>query len=134
MLYPISSDEHKLLQQGFAEWLAVLGYAGSSVAGLPRHVQEFLHHQEAHEKFKVVLVRDLALPRFEMVVVSPQCDAVVGCGLHRRLVKGLLRIEDVDDIIECVAKRRTAAVANRPGSSNQSPIYPSCICSGVCRC
>jgi integrase/recombinase XerD len=51
MFYPLTSDEHKLLQQGFAEWLSVLGYAGTSVTSLPRQVQEFLHHQEAHEKY-----------------------------------------------------------------------------------
>jgi integrase/recombinase XerD len=51
ILYSLASDEHQLLQQGFAEWLAVLGYAGTSVTTLPRHVQEFLHYQEAHEKY-----------------------------------------------------------------------------------
>src|SRR5580693_2311160 len=52
-LYSLHSDEHKLLRQGFAEWLAVLGYAGSSVVSLPRHVQEFLQDQEAHGKYGV---------------------------------------------------------------------------------
>jgi integrase/recombinase XerD len=51
ILYPISSDEHQLLRQGFAEWLAVLGYAGTSVTALPRHVQEFLANQEACGKY-----------------------------------------------------------------------------------
>jgi site-specific recombinase XerD len=48
---PLTSDEHQLLQQGFAEWLAVLGYAATSVMMLPRHLQEFLHHQESHGKY-----------------------------------------------------------------------------------
>lgn len=51
MSYPLTSDEHQLLQQGFAEWLAVLGYAGTSVVSLPRHVQEFLYYQEARGKY-----------------------------------------------------------------------------------
>ena len=34
------------MQQGFAAWLGALGYAGSTVRNLPRHVQEFLHYQE----------------------------------------------------------------------------------------
>jgi integrase/recombinase XerD len=46
-LYSLHSDEHKLLRQGFGEWLAVLGYAPMSVTYLPRHLQEFLHYQEA---------------------------------------------------------------------------------------
>jgi site-specific recombinase XerD len=50
-LYVLHSDEHKLLRQGFAEWLSVLGYAPMSVTYMPRHLQEFLHHQEAHGKY-----------------------------------------------------------------------------------
>ena len=49
-LYSLHSDEHKLLRQGFAEWLAILGYASTSVTILPDHLQEFLHYQEAHGK------------------------------------------------------------------------------------
>lgn len=49
--YPLTSDEHHLLKQGFAEWLAVLGYAGTSVVSLPRHVQEFLADQERRGKY-----------------------------------------------------------------------------------
>ena len=51
MSYPLTSNEHRLLQQGFAEWLALLGYAATSVVTLPRHLQEFLHHQEGHSKY-----------------------------------------------------------------------------------
>ena len=50
-LYVLRSDEHKLLRQGFAEWLSVLGYAPMSVTYMPRHLQEFLHHQEANGKY-----------------------------------------------------------------------------------
>ena len=51
MSYPLTSNEHRLLQQGFAEWLALLGYAATSVVTLPRHLQEFLHHQEGQGKY-----------------------------------------------------------------------------------
>ena len=50
-LYPLTSNEHQLLQQGFADWLAVLGYAGTSVVSLPRHIQEFLYTQEGQGKY-----------------------------------------------------------------------------------
>jgi site-specific recombinase XerD len=50
-LYSLHSDEHRLVQQGFAEWLHVLGYAPSSVVTLPRHVAEFLGYQEARGKY-----------------------------------------------------------------------------------
>ncbi len=45
-IYGLHSEEYQLLQQGFAAWLLALGYAGSTVKTLPRHVQEFLHYQE----------------------------------------------------------------------------------------
>jgi integrase/recombinase XerD len=51
IVYPLHSDEHQLLQQGFAEWLEVLGYAATSVVTLPRHLQEFLADQEARGKY-----------------------------------------------------------------------------------
>jgi integrase/recombinase XerD len=50
-LYFLHSDEHRLLRQGFAEWLHVLGYAPSSVVNLPRHVTEFLQDQERRGKY-----------------------------------------------------------------------------------
>jgi site-specific recombinase XerD len=53
MLYPLTSDEHQLLKQGFAEWLSTLGYAATSVRTLPGHVQEFLHNQEARGKYSL---------------------------------------------------------------------------------
>jgi integrase/recombinase XerD len=51
--YHLHSDEHKLLRQGFAEWLQVLGYVPSSIQNLPRHVAEFLEYQEAHGKYSL---------------------------------------------------------------------------------
>jgi integrase/recombinase XerD len=53
VLYPLYSDEHKLLRQGFTQWLDVLGYAPSSVTALPRQLQEFLHYQETHGKYSL---------------------------------------------------------------------------------
>ena len=50
-MYPLTSDEHKLLRQGFGEWLAALGYAPTSVAAMPKQLSEFLHYQEAHGKY-----------------------------------------------------------------------------------
>jgi site-specific recombinase XerD len=48
--YFLHSDEHRLLRQGFAEWLQVLGYAPASVTSMPRHLAEFLADQEARGK------------------------------------------------------------------------------------
>jgi site-specific recombinase XerD len=52
--YQLHSDEHVLLQKGFAEWLQVLGYAPSSVISLPRHLTEFLQYQESHGKYDLL--------------------------------------------------------------------------------
>ena len=51
ILYPLTSDEHTLLRQGFGEWLEVLGYAPTSVAAMPKHLVEFLHYQEGQGKY-----------------------------------------------------------------------------------
>ena len=51
--YHLHSDEHKLLRQGFTEWLRVLGYAPTTVAMLPRHVAEFLQDQERLGKYSL---------------------------------------------------------------------------------
>jgi integrase/recombinase XerD len=53
-LYQLHSDEHRLLRQGFAEWLEVLGYASSSVVNLSRHLAEFLQDQEQRGKYNIV--------------------------------------------------------------------------------
>lgn len=55
-LYRLHSDEYQLLQQGFGEWLQRLGYAGTSVTTLPRHVQEFLYYQERNGKSSLVQI------------------------------------------------------------------------------
>ena len=62
-LYLLHSDEHTLLRQGFADWLQVLGYAPSSVTNLPRHLAEFLRHQEARGKYSLaeLTARDAAI-------------------------------------------------------------------------
>jgi site-specific recombinase XerD len=52
-VYSLHSDEHKLVRQGFADWLHVLGYAPSSVTNLPRHLAEFLRYQEVRGKYSL---------------------------------------------------------------------------------
>jgi site-specific recombinase XerD len=63
-LYSLHSDEHRLLRQGFAEWLEVLGYAPSSVVNLPRHVTEFLQDQERQGKYNLVQLTAADATRF----------------------------------------------------------------------
>jgi len=53
-IYLLHSEEYKLLQQGFKEWLQTLGYAGSTVTTLPRLLQEFLYYQEQAGKTSLV--------------------------------------------------------------------------------
>ncbi|MBN9386398.1 MAG: tyrosine-type recombinase/integrase [Chitinophagaceae bacterium] len=53
MLYRLRSEEHQLLRQGFGQWLSVLGYAPTSVASMPRHLQEFLYCQESRGKYSL---------------------------------------------------------------------------------
>ena len=44
---PISSAGYQLLQDGFAEWLDILGYSAGTIQSMPSIVREFLHYLEA---------------------------------------------------------------------------------------
>lgn len=76
-LYSLTSDEHKLLRQGFGEWLAVLGYAPTSVAAMPRHLGEFLHYQEAHGKYDL---DQLTAPDATAFITSQQTKTGIRTG------------------------------------------------------
>lgn len=43
---PIKSTAFNYVEKSFREWLDVLGYAPSTVYGLPNHIREFLHWME----------------------------------------------------------------------------------------
>lgn len=49
----LKSIEYRRLQLGYKEWLATLGYAESTVYGLPRMVQEFLCWLEHHKQTEI---------------------------------------------------------------------------------
>lgn len=50
---PIQSPHYKYIIQSFREWLDVLGYAGSTVYGMPHYIQEFLHYLEQNGKTQI---------------------------------------------------------------------------------
>ena len=45
---PIQSDSYKYILQSFKEWLDVLGYADTTVYGMPHQIREFLYYLEQH--------------------------------------------------------------------------------------
>ncbi len=42
----LTSSNYKYLEQGFKEWLDLIGYAETTVSSLPVHVRELLHYLE----------------------------------------------------------------------------------------
>jgi integrase/recombinase XerD len=50
---PITSPHYKYILQSFREWLDVLGYAATTVYGMPNYIQEFLHYLEQNGKTQV---------------------------------------------------------------------------------
>jgi hypothetical protein len=46
---PLSNPNFRYLEQSFAEWLDILGYAPTTVYGLPIHVRELLVYLEQQE-------------------------------------------------------------------------------------
>ncbi len=50
---PITSPHYRYILQSFKEWLDVLGYAGTTVYGMPNYVRELLHYFEQQGKQQV---------------------------------------------------------------------------------
>ena len=50
---PITSPHYRYIIQSFGEWLDVLGYAATTVYGMPHYVQEFLHYLEQNGKTQI---------------------------------------------------------------------------------
>jgi integrase/recombinase XerD len=50
---PLQNPEYKRLLHEYAEWLALLGYADSTVYNLPHHVKEFLYYLESEGKNQI---------------------------------------------------------------------------------
>lgn len=52
-LYPLQSDNYKLLYQSFKDWLTILNYSKNGLLGLCYGLQEFLHYQERQNKISL---------------------------------------------------------------------------------
>lgn len=50
---PLTSPHYKYIVQSFREWLDVLGYAESTVYGMPNCLREFLHYMEQQGKSQI---------------------------------------------------------------------------------
>lgn len=50
---PITSPAYLYIEKSFKEWLDVLGYASSTVYGLPNYIREFLHYMEQQGKTQI---------------------------------------------------------------------------------
>lgn len=55
---------YRKLEADFREWLALLGYAESTVYNLPNHVHEFLHYLEQFEMIEIASIHTHHVHRF----------------------------------------------------------------------
>jgi len=46
---PIKSENFQYVEKSFKEWLDILGYAPSTIYGLPNHIREFFHYLEQQQ-------------------------------------------------------------------------------------
>jgi len=53
----LQAPNYKYLEQGFKEWLDVLGYAETTVNSFPVHVRELLHYLEQKQVSHITQVR-----------------------------------------------------------------------------
>ena len=61
---PLESYEYRQTERDFAQWLATLGYADSSVYGLPLHVREFFHFLEQQQTMSLQKATTAQVPQF----------------------------------------------------------------------
>lgn len=61
---PITSPHYNYILQSFSEWLDVLGYAGSTVYGMPNYIQEFLHYLEQNGKTKITDIENTYIKEY----------------------------------------------------------------------
>jgi len=47
---PLKSHTFQYLEKSFREWLDILGYAPTTVYGMPNYIREFLHYLESNNK------------------------------------------------------------------------------------
>ena len=45
---PLHNEQYKYVEQSFKQWLDVLGYAGTTVYGMPNYIREFFNWLEQH--------------------------------------------------------------------------------------
>ncbi|MBL4651912.1 MAG: tyrosine-type recombinase/integrase [Flavobacteriales bacterium] len=50
---PIKSEAFQYVEKSFREWLDILGYAPSTIYGLPNHIREMFHWMEQQEKTQI---------------------------------------------------------------------------------
>lgn len=53
---PIKSQAFQYVEKSFREWLDVLGYASSTVYGLPNHIREFFYWMEQNGKTQITQI------------------------------------------------------------------------------
>lgn len=55
---PLQSESFQYLEKSFAEWLDILGYAPSTVYGLPLHVRELFHYLETQHVYHIKAMQE----------------------------------------------------------------------------
>ena len=61
---PLQSYEYRQTEGDFRQWLATLGYADSSVYGLPLHVREFFHFLEQQQTLSLQVATTAQVQQF----------------------------------------------------------------------
>ncbi|PIQ32786.1 MAG: hypothetical protein COW63_06640, partial [Bacteroidetes bacterium CG18_big_fil_WC_8_21_14_2_50_41_14] len=54
---PIKSENFQYVEKSFREWLDILGYAPSTIYGLPNHIRELFYWLEQNGKNQINQIR-----------------------------------------------------------------------------
>lgn len=120
----LKTAAYRFLEQSFAEWLDILGYAPSTVQAFPTHVREFLHYLETHNHTHINQI-DIPIIKTYYNHLSQRANQRLGGGLSNNyLNQHLSAIEKLLDYLRKQGRILLPPTGIPLESPNPQPITP----------
>jgi len=82
----LQSSNYKYLEQGFKEWLDILGYSASTINGSPLHIREMFHYLEQKNIQHITQIKARHISGFILYLKS-RTNQMHGGGLQGKRMK-----------------------------------------------
>jgi integrase/recombinase XerD len=76
----LSTASFRYIEQGFKEWLTVLGYSWQVVYYMPLHVRELLHYLESQNKHQLSSITAAVIREYYYNVLRERTNHTAGAG------------------------------------------------------